>query len=132
MHLDSGTRVTQQFDKTVFGNWMITLPGEERVAYFTYELPFGIPLNTQISQTAGWTGKLLPAQIKEASRYTLLVQAQSGAQSTFSSSMIYPDGWAPAWRSSDDIVLAENGATVQQESMHDMIYGIVMEQSHTH
>ena len=132
VHLDSGTRVTQQFDKTVFGNWMITLPGEERVAYFTYELPFGIPLNTQISQTAGWTGKLLPAQIKEASRYTLLVQAQSGAQSTFSSSMIYPDGWAPAWRSSDDIVLAENGATVQQESMHDMIYGIVMEQSHTH
>jgi hypothetical protein len=38
--VNSGTRITQEFGKTVFGNWVITMPGDSSVYYVKYKLPF--------------------------------------------------------------------------------------------
>lgn len=38
-HVESGTRLTEEFNKTVFGNWITTQPGEETEVWFTYKLP---------------------------------------------------------------------------------------------
>ncbi len=39
-HDKTGTKITQEFDKTVFGNWMITRPHQTSVVRMTYRLPF--------------------------------------------------------------------------------------------
>lgn len=128
VHLDSGTRVTEQFGKTVFGNWMITEPGKTTEAYVVYELPFTVAFAVQPeARVAAWTDKLFPAQMKEASKYGLVVQSQSGNTSHFYSSIIYPDGWEPAWRSDESLTLASNGATVETLLIQDKIFGLVMQ-----
>ncbi|OGH69586.1 MAG: hypothetical protein A3C90_01335 [Candidatus Magasanikbacteria bacterium RIFCSPHIGHO2_02_FULL_51_14] len=108
VHPGSGTRITREFDKIAFGNWMIVGPGDTVEAYVTYRLPFAV-----------FSG--------EGSRYSLLVQKQSGTASAFRSAVIYPDGWHPAWRSRDDLDLASNGAAFETALATDEVFGVVME-----
>ena len=42
IHKKTGTRITNEFGKTSYGNWMITAPGESQDIWFTYQLPFSV------------------------------------------------------------------------------------------
>ena len=110
VHPGSGTRITREFEKTAFGNWMIVGPGDTAEAYVTYRLPFAVVNG-------------------EGSRYSMLVQKQSGTASAFRSAVIYPDGWHPAWRSRDDLDLASNGAAFATTLETDEVFGVVMEKT---
>ncbi|MBI5728619.1 MAG: DUF4012 domain-containing protein [Candidatus Magasanikbacteria bacterium] len=112
-HIESGTRMTKEFGKTVFGNWVVTAPGETTEVYFTYELPFRV-----------WSTK---ASADRLSRYRLFVQKQSGVTSRFSTQIIYPEGWTPVWRSDEGIDLAKNGARYETTLLNDRALGLVME-----
>ncbi|MBU0596788.1 DUF4012 domain-containing protein [Patescibacteria group bacterium] len=130
-HDTSGTRVTGEFGKTAFGNWILVEPGQKAKVYFTYRLPFKV-FNfeedlTQESNLSKWMDIFKP-EARTASRYSLLAQKQSGLNSKFSSTLIYPDGWQPVWRSSDDIELALNGSIFETDLYVDEFYGIVMEE----
>lgn len=82
--LISGTTITKEHGKAVFGNWMQTDPGETTVATLTYRLPK--PL-ASLAPRSGFTTLFgLPERLP----YTLLVQAQSGTSARFSHQLIAP------------------------------------------
>lgn len=128
IHLGTGTRITKEFGKTVFGNWVITEPGATSKIYFKYKLPFRVPLSKLPEHDTGkWQSIFVPAVDKQTSRYSLLVQKQSGIDSDFSSTIIYPQEWLPVWRSNDKIDMALNGARYTTVLKTDEVVGLVLE-----
>jgi len=103
IHPQSGTRITSEFGKNVFGNWVMVAPGNTVTAYFVYRLPF-----------------------KAGSRYSLLAQKQSGIESDFTTQVIYPDGWSPVWSADEGMQLASNGASYSGKLSEDKVVGVVM------
>lgn len=81
---ESGTRIYDDADKTVFANWVYVSPKEEVVVKYTYLLPFKISLNENN---------------KPSDSYSLLVQKQSGSSgSDFISDITYPQNFDLIWR----------------------------------
>lgn len=75
-HEESGTDVFEETGRTVFGNWMVLKPGEERVAHVTYRLPATV------------TGA--------TNAYSLLIQKQPGLDAAYSGAFESGEG-APAF-----------------------------------
>ncbi len=120
----TGTRITQEFGKTSFGNWTITSPGQTSQIEFTYKLPFKISDITSSSDTS-WNQFL---GSKEAVRYQLVVQKQSGINSSFESQIIFPDVWKPNYKEGDGLELAKNGGSISALTLDtDRVWGLVME-----
>ena len=69
----SGTIISEEFGKTVFGNWVQTKPGETSVITVVYELPFAIKTETGFIQAV--KNKI---GLAAGDNYSLLVQKQSG------------------------------------------------------
>ncbi len=128
VHSKTGTRIFEGFGKTIFGNWMITLPGQVTESYVVYKLPFGLALKEQYTKEQSWPGKLLGLNLKQTSAYSLIVQGQSGSNTHLLSSIIYPDGWKPSWVSSrKNINLAQNGAELETDLKKQESFAIIME-----
>lgn len=113
IHEKTGTRITREFGKTAFGNWVLTNPGEISEVFFTYRLPFRVSMAWEDVD-----GKF--------SRYELVAQKQSGAEGTLLSRIIYPDGWTPVWRSDERMDLALNGAAIEAPFLEDMAFGLLL------
>lgn len=132
VHIESGTRVTEEFGKTVFGNWSVVQPGQTSEVSFIYRLPMKIKMEPEISGNTianKWKDLFLAGMQKYGSRYSLFVQKQSGVDSELNSKIIYPDGWTPVWRSQDDIRLAINGAEYSSKLEEDQAIGVVMQKN---
>lgn len=86
----SGTRITNEFGKTVFGNWLQVDPGNVLHAKIIYKLPF----------------KIFPFDFinsGEGRGYSILVQKQPGARDAhYSISLEYPADWNIAWKKTTD------------------------------
>lgn len=81
---ESGTRIYEDAEKTVFANWVYVSPKEEVVIKYSYLLPFKISMNESN---------------KPADTYSLLVQKQSGSfGSRLISSIIYPQSYNLTWK----------------------------------
>ncbi|MFH1789955.1 MAG: DUF4012 domain-containing protein [bacterium] len=106
----SGTRITEEFEKTAFGNWVVTEPGKSSVAYFKYKLPFKITIE-QIRPKSKWIGSFFDYGY-DKTNYQFIVQKQSGINSAFESQVIFPFGWNPFWYDGQGITGANNGATI--------------------
>ncbi len=120
----TGTRVTQEFDKTAFGNWVITTPGQTSQIQFTYRLPFKInTINNDVSDI--WQ-KLISS--KKISPYQLVVQKQSGIDSGFESQIILPTNYQASNQQGDNIELAQNGASITNFNLDtDHTWGLIIE-----
>ncbi|MBU4332740.1 DUF4012 domain-containing protein [Patescibacteria group bacterium] len=98
----TGTRITNEFGKTVFGNWIILEPGETAICKFRYRLPFTFNLYSDASESSG-DGLLTKISQKlnptlTASAYTLLVQKQPGSKyDQLESSLIFPADLSVSW-----------------------------------
>ena len=72
----SGTHITQEHGKTVFGNWVQTKPGTTSTITFVYELPFTVESlmeeKNALRSLKSWMG------IAHTQPYTLTIQKQSG------------------------------------------------------
>ncbi len=127
----SGTRITTEFGKTVFGTWTIIPPGEKRVVVFTYVLPFRVARvaadPTPDTSFQKWKTVFFEAGQTEASRYSLITQKQSGAHSRFTSIVTYPEHWRPVWKTDDTVTLLLNGFQVDRVDVDDEVVGVVME-----
>jgi len=121
----TGTRITNEFGKTAFGNWVITPPGEKSEIYFKYKLPFKINMETKLT-TLESVKNVFGMNGSESSKYSLVIQKQSGVISDFATSVIYPEGWQPAWKLNEQMKLAKNGATFAGSLVKDEIFGVVM------
>ena len=85
MYIDeeSGTRVYEDSEKTVFANWVYVSPQETVVVTYKYLLPFKIDVNMVD---------------KSVDTYSLLTQKQSGSLgSAFIETVIYPESLQTAW-----------------------------------
>lgn len=125
----TGTRVTKEFGKTVFGNWVITMPGEVSRVYIQYKLPFRVFDPARIETSASWHDRLIGSGDRPTSRYSLVYQRQSGITSALSSRIIYGSSWLPVWRSDDTMGLALNGATYETAAATDQVVGLLMQYS---
>lgn len=79
----SNTTITQEFNKTCFGNWVSVKPQEEVKVKIKYKLPFQIKTNI----------------LNNAVNYTLLAQKQSGSfDSRLNFNLKLPENLKMAWR----------------------------------
>ncbi len=132
IHAQSGTRVSEQFGKTTFGNWMSVLPGETSEVTFVYKLPMQVKMEqeeAELTTQEKWRDIFFGDAQRHGSRYSLFIQKQSGINSAFHSQIVYPDGWQPVWRSRGDIQLAVNGALFTTTLHEDQVLGVVMEKN---
>ncbi len=132
IHANTGTRITNEFGKTAFGNWTMVEPGHTTVTYFVYKLPFKLSLDEKKvgDDLDKWKTIFDGDSSKPVSRYSLAVQKQSGIDSGFSSRIIYPEDWSPVWQSSNELELALNGAEFTTVLDIDMVVGVVMERNY--
>ncbi len=81
---DSGTRIYDEFGKTVFANWVYVSPQEKVVVKYKYLLPFKISFSKD----------------NPASTYSVLAQKQSGSfGSDYSLQITYPKKYHSEWKS---------------------------------
>ncbi|MBI4407254.1 MAG: DUF4012 domain-containing protein [Candidatus Kerfeldbacteria bacterium] len=100
------TRVSQEFGKTVFGNWIQTKPGESSTVTVRYRLPF------KVDRTS-WT----------PGRYSLFIQKQPGAfDPILLTDVSYPAAWNVVWS-----YPTEGALTLRQTLQHDTFTGAVFE-----
>ncbi len=124
---ESGTRITKEFGKTAFGNWVITQPGETSEISFSYKLPFVLNLQEiPLENTQKWKSLILPDTQDVTSRYSFVLQKQSGLDSDIKISIKYPEEWSPVWKSKEEIDLSLNGAEYDTVLDRDLIVGLVM------
>ncbi|MBU1137185.1 DUF4012 domain-containing protein, partial [Patescibacteria group bacterium] len=77
----TGTRISVENGKTVFGNWVYVSPGETVTLTYKYKLPFKINLT------------------KPSDSYSLLIQKQLGSLgSKFSEQLKFPQSWKILWQ----------------------------------
>jgi hypothetical protein len=125
---ESGTRITNEFGKTVFGNWMFVSPGEQKQVTLVYELPFTV-FEHRTDPKAFSVSALFGGNQTQSAGYSLVIQKQSGIESPIDISIVYPKEWVPAWRSNEDISLARNGAVFSTALNTDQTIGVVFEKS---
>jgi len=131
----TGTEISQEFGKTVFGNWVVTKANFESQVYFIYKLPFNVlseaKLDTEVLTNKKFFNftNFFSQKVKNSllSHYSILLQKQSGQTSGFDHSIIYPDGWTPIWKEGDSLELSTNGGSIVENFDNDKIFGIVME-----
>jgi hypothetical protein len=97
-HESSGTLVTQEHGKAVFGNWVQTIPGSTSTVRFTYKLPFTIhSMNTTGSVIASIKSLV---GLPEVDDYSLMIQKQSGIVDRATEFAItLPDSLKTTWSS---------------------------------
>ena len=108
----------------LFGNWIITEPGEKNIVQFVYRLPFKIMAMADNNPEQSWNKLFTDAQ--QTLGYQLVIQRQSGAVSTFESQIILPDGFEPVWQEGDGSNLATNGLAIDNQPLtHDKIFSLI-------
>ncbi len=100
--LTTGTRITDEYDKTVFGNWLTLNPGELVEIEIVYALPKNITFKKQndgnfivglIDQLLSKLNLSFSAE-REVAMHTLFLQKQSGQPPyNFSQEIIFPSSW---------------------------------------
>jgi hypothetical protein len=122
----SGTRITSEFNKTVFGNWVVTEPGQTSRIEFTYKLP--IKILPEVPEQNLWDKILTFGDL--VSNYQLVVQKQSGITSDFESQIIFPSNWQPNWFNGENVALASNGLRVRTSPLdRDSVWSVLMKRN---
>jgi len=112
---ESGTRIYDESDKTVFANWVYTSPKETTVITYKYLLPFS----------------LFKVSVKEAQQidsYSLVAQKQSGSVgSSFVSQISYPSNYILKWNSPDNLEKSDGNLKNKTDLAVDRFEGAVFE-----
>lgn len=104
----SGTRISEESGKTVFGNWVYVSPGESVTIEYVYRLPFGV------SPQGG-----------DPASYSVLFQKQSGSEgSTLHSELSVPDRFTDEWHS-DGLSRTKGGYAFDATLSTDAYYASV-------
>ena len=113
-HASSGTRLTTEYDKTVFGNWLSVSAGETKTAEISYRLPFRLKSDTS------W---------QDLRRYSILFQRQSGVGPIdFSSEISWPENFRLRWQeTSPQSTVDHNRLKFRSDWQSDEFYGIILE-----
>ena len=106
----SATRQSEEFGKTVFGNWLSVNPGATKVATIEYSLPFRYDLK----------GFFRPAL-----NYSAYIQKQPGLQNTvYFGSFSLPDNFSFDW-TSPNTVTSPRQALYSADLKNDLFWGLL-------
>ncbi|MFH1193735.1 MAG: DUF4012 domain-containing protein [bacterium] len=118
----SGTRINNEFGRTVFGNWIMVDPGQEATVTFKYKLPGKLAMQ----ETQGtWEDKL--GFGSRFSTYSMLVEKQPGAKNTVFKSYVKIAGEKTVARVGKDVALQNDGWQYEAGLDSDKYYGVVVE-----
>ncbi len=102
---ETNTRISQEFNKTVFGNWIETTPEKSTTIAFKYKLPFKLQDLKINKNSQGFFQKIYKktAQkfnlINETLPYQILIQKQSGKKDElWKYSINLPVDWRLVWQ----------------------------------
>ncbi len=108
----SGTRIYDEKDKTVFANWTYVSPQETMTITYKYLLPFKL-------------FKILVGE-QQADSYSLLAQKQSGSLgSSFNLEITYPLNYEIEWLSKENLEEEENILKKETTLSRDYFAGVV-------
>ena len=107
---ESGTRIYNDADKTVFANWVYVSPQETATITYKYRLPFKLSLNDK--------DKLIDT-------YSLLTQKQSGSVgSDFKSIVKFPENLKTIWNYPDNLKQDPGNIILETDLKIDRFVGI--------
>ena len=137
LHEQSGTRITEEFGKTVFGNWVKVEPGETVEVSLTYRLPFRIefariesdnPLVAYFNRALRFLGVDITSPAPLA-LYTILWQKQSGqAPAQIEHTLSLPADWqfTTVDKLQDKIGRSQKGIVLTKELTNDFFWGGIL------
>ncbi len=111
---ESGTRITEEAGKTVFGNWVYVSPQEEVTVEYRYKLPF----------------KIIPGGANDGntSSYSLLIQKQAGTPgAAVDVEVVYPEGFEPIWQTGQNLVPYEHTFRLNEKLVTDLFLGVAFD-----
>lgn len=99
IHADSGTKIYNEDNYTVFANWSMVDPGRTTMIKLKYKLPFKMKVSETEDDFMSAIKKFLNPDQKQLIPYTLLVQKQPGAKpSEFTSNLVIDDNYRIVWQ----------------------------------
>lgn len=111
----SNTRMSEEFGRTVFANWLAVAPGESETASLTYRLPFAVkPGRFFGSRTAS---------------YAVLFQKQAGALGRYVRSTVeYPPTWKATYAAPEANIAHRDGSVEFTSPLTaDTLFGLELE-----
>lgn len=112
---ETGTRISEDAGKTVFGNWTYVSPGETMTITYKYLLPF----------------KLFQVAFKDDQQvdsYSLVAQKQAGSKgSEFQSQVKFPGSYEVKWNYPENLENEQDAVTLQSDLSSDRFVGLVFE-----
>ncbi|MBD3238926.1 MAG: DUF4012 domain-containing protein [Candidatus Moranbacteria bacterium] len=106
----SATRIYEEFDKTVFANWVYTSPGDTVTVTVEYMLPFRVKIDD-----------LNPAEV-----YSLLIQKQAGDENTDLKLVLKGlNQYYYEYKYPEDMEMTKNGWNIETSLNKDKFYSIV-------
>lgn len=107
----TGTRISMDAGKTVFGAWVYVSPQESVTVEYQYRLPFRVTLDKKKENTG---------------RYSILFQKQAGSNgSKLDFSLLYPKTWKVIWQTSSNLVPYERELHLETDLKTDAFAGAV-------
>ena len=108
---ESGTRIGEEFGKTVFGNWVYVSPGEQVTVIYRYRLPFQLSLDSS-----------------HPVPFSILYQKQSGTSDwKLSTEVDYPSEKTVIWQSGENLIPYGRVLKQQTNLNHDVFVGLVFQ-----
>jgi len=108
----TGTRISVDADKTVFGAWVYVSPKESVTVEYRYRLPFS--LDTRKMEDGG------------VDSYTVLYQKQSGSVgSNIVSSILFPRNMESVWQMNGNLIPYERQWKFESQLKTDVFSGII-------
>jgi hypothetical protein len=112
----TGTRISEDSEKTVFGNWVYVSPGESVTVRYEYELPFTVALDLHDAEPAA--------------SYSVLYQKQSGTKGASLSARIrYPESLQPVWQTPRNLIPYQRTFEAKTTLDKDFYWGAVFGKS---
>ena len=119
---ETGVKIYNEFNKTVFADWTMVDPGETITVRIKYKLPFKI---NSISQNKGLLSSVMSGS-EIACPYSLLVQKQAGSIETdFISKLTLPGNMKIIWGTTQEGVAADSWL-VKDNLRKDKFWGVLI------
>ncbi|MBU0722184.1 DUF4012 domain-containing protein [Patescibacteria group bacterium] len=131
----TGTKIYNEFGKTVFANWSQLDPGETIEINIKYKLPFKLTDQKQVlnqkftDQLIAKAGAILNPEQKNLYSYSLLVQKQPGMNSsTIESELELNNCFESIWKYPASLNQNQNSWLINEDLNQDKIMAIIVEE----
>ncbi len=124
----SGTKIYNEFGKTVFANWSMVDPGETVIVYLKYRLPFKLEETIEPENFISRMENILNPAKKQLTPYALFVQKQPGSLgSGFTSVLKLPANFKVFWHYPEGLEISSGGWLVDDKLAVDKYWAVLIE-----